>query len=140
MEIANEFLESSKEHKNIQDFLEYIENLILEISSHSNELKNNRGVVLTTMHSAKGLEFEAVFVISCIDGIIPHKKSKSDFEIEEERRLFYVALTRAKKILYISILKTKHENIVKKSRFLNKLIKNKGDIKWKTITMKKEEK
>lgn len=122
-EIADEFLDSSKEHTNIAEFLTHIENISEELNYKIKQNKNNKGVVLTTMHSAKGLEFEAVFVIGCIEGIIPHEKSKSNLQIEEERRLFYVALTRAKKILYISILKTKHETAVKPSRFLNKLIK-----------------
>ena len=122
-EIADEFLDSSKEHEEIADFLIHIENISAQLQDYAMQNKNNKGVVLTTMHSAKGLEFEVVFVIGCIDGIIPHEKSKSTLHIEEERRLFYVALTRAKKILYISILKTKHDDIAKPSRFLEKLIK-----------------
>ncbi len=122
-EIAEEFLESSKEHKDILQFLTYIDDMSIKLKEYQKNTKNNKGVVLSTIHSAKGLEFEAVFVISCIEGIIPHEKSKSEQEIEEERRLFYVALTRAKKILYISILKTKYSLDAKPSRFLKNLIK-----------------
>lgn len=123
IELTEEILESSKGYENISDYLFHIENVNTEFQKNMTENKNSSGVVLTTMHSAKGLEFDAVFVIGCIDGIIPHEKSKSTESIEEERRLFYVALTRAKKILYISILKTKYENISKPSRFLKNLIK-----------------
>lgn len=123
-EIAQEFLDSSKEYSDIKEFLLHIENVSEEFKQKNKQNSlDNKGIVLTTMHSAKGLEFEAVFVVGCIEEIIPHKKSKSNFEIEEERRLFYVALTRAKRILYISILKTKHDTLVKPSRFLNNLIK-----------------
>lgn len=122
-EIAAEFLDSSKEYDKIEDFIIHIENVTTQMKEYYKKGTNNKGVVLTTMHSAKGLEFEVVFVIGCIEGIIPHEKSKSNIHIEEERRLFYVALTRAKKILYLSILKTKYESIAKPSRFLEKLIK-----------------
>ncbi|WP_250277418.1 ATP-dependent helicase [[Clostridium] colinum] len=121
LEISNEILESSKGYDNLENFLDYLNNIKNEIIKK--DKNNQKGVVLTTMHSAKGLEFDVVFVIGCIDGVIPHEKSKTYEEIEEERRLFYVALTRAKKLLYISILKTKYDNNVIPSRFLNKLIK-----------------
>lgn len=129
IEITDEFLDSAKFHKDNIEFLNYIDNICNKITGFHKNNEENQGVILTTMHSAKGLEFEVVFVISCIEGIIPHKKSKSEEEIEEERRLFYVALTRAKRLLYISILKIKHENNVKFSRFLNKLIKKEGRFK-----------
>lgn len=124
-EIANEILESSKLYENILDYLTHVEDINMELSQSYKNQDEQKGIVLTTMHSAKGLEFEVVFVIGCIEGIIPHQKSKSNDEIEEERRLFYVALTRAKTLLYISILNTKYENKAVPSRFLNKLIKNK---------------
>ena len=54
-----------------------------------------------TMHSSKGLEFETVFIVDVNEDITPHKKALLPEDIEEERRLFYVALTRAKKYLYI---------------------------------------
>jgi DNA helicase-2/ATP-dependent DNA helicase PcrA len=59
-------------------------------------------LVLSTIHSAKGLEWDAVYVIHAADGNIPSDMStKNADEIEEERRLFYVALTRAKNWLYV---------------------------------------
>ena len=81
------------------------------------------GVVLSTMHSVKGLEFDIVFVTSAVEGVIPYEKSKSFDEIEEERRLFYVAITRAKKLLFISIVKSRYEQEVKPTRFLKNIIK-----------------
>ncbi len=121
-EILNEILESTKGFNNIQDYLNHIDNMKQEVLKKQKN-NNQKGVVLTTMHSAKGLEFETVFVISCIEGIIPHERSKNSLEIEEERRLFYVALTRAKTLLYISIIETKYEIKVLPSRFLKNLIK-----------------
>jgi len=59
-------------------------------------------VPLLTIHSAKGLEFDVVFVVGCEEGLIPHISSRSAKELEEEKRLFYVALTRAKSMVYLS--------------------------------------
>lgn len=123
VEITREILETSKGYDSIEKYLKNIDNIKTEINKKYKNKDNQKGVVLTTMHSAKGLEFDVVFVISCVDGIIPHEKSKTKEEIEEERRLFYVALTRAKTLLHISILKTKYDNNMIPSRFLKKLIK-----------------
>ena len=52
---------------------------------------------LVTMHGSKGLEYDAVFLPCCMEGVVPHKKSKNQAALEEERRMFYVGITRAKK-------------------------------------------
>ena len=75
------------------------------------------------MHSAKGLEFDTVFLISSVEGVIPHEKSKTDFELEEELRLFYVGLTRAKNRLFVSVIENRYEAPVKVSRFLSSIVK-----------------
>jgi len=59
-------------------------------------------VPLLTIHSAKGLEFDVVFVVGCEEGLLPHISAQSGRELEEEKRLFYVALTRAKSMVYLS--------------------------------------
>ena len=61
----------------------------------------NDGVRIITMHSSKGLEFQNVFIPDLTEGNIPAKQAVSSEEIEEERRLFYVAMTRAKRRLYL---------------------------------------
>ena len=64
--------------------------------------KDKPAVSLMTMHKSKGLEFEAVYVIGCEENICPHERSIKDGEIEEERRIMYVAMTRAKKRLRLT--------------------------------------
>jgi DNA helicase-2/ATP-dependent DNA helicase PcrA len=59
-------------------------------------------VTLTTLHRVKGLEFDAVFVVGCEDGLLPISHAKTDTEVEEERRLLYVGLTRARLHLWVS--------------------------------------
>jgi len=84
--------------KAIEQFLENI-----ALASDQDEVDQNQAVVnLMTMHAAKGLEFDIVFIVGMEDGIFPHSRSKNSFEeLEEERRLCYVALTRAKEQLYL---------------------------------------
>lgn len=80
-------------------------------------------VTLATMHSAKGLEFPIVFVISANEGITPHRKAKKGPELEEERRLFYVAMTRAKNHLHILYLEELYRKPVQISRFVEEIRK-----------------
>ena len=82
----------------LEEFLAEI-SLVSDIEEHKN---NNEVVTLMTVHSAKGLEFDYVFIIGLEEGIFPHNNSLFDTEsLEEERRLCYVAITRAKKHLYL---------------------------------------
>ena len=76
-----------------------------------------------TMHGAKGLEFDTVFVIGANEKIMPYKKAETVDEIEEERRLFYVAMTRAKKRLVISYTKEKNGKKMEASRFVGEVLK-----------------
>lgn len=73
--------------------------------------KSKDGITLSTMHRAKGLEWDYVFIINCVDGTIPHSNAMTPEEIEEERRLFYVAMTRAKGFLYLSAYKEDGKDI-----------------------------
>jgi DNA helicase-2/ATP-dependent DNA helicase PcrA len=88
-----------------ETFKEFIENIVLydEEYCKSMEVENDEGFVqIITMHSAKGLEFKNVLIVGANQGIVPHKLSMDTPEhIEEERRLFYVAMTRAKENLFI---------------------------------------
>lgn len=84
--------------------------------------KPQEGVKLMTIHAAKGLEFKTVFLIGANEGQIPYKKAKTDKETEEERRLFYVAMTRAKDTLKISYVKTKNGKETAPSRFVDELL------------------
>ena len=126
-EVLDEIQEAAKGYDKIEDYLTHTENVILEMKEKKkiSDITSN-GVVLSTMHSAKGLEFDVVFVTSAVEGVIPYEKNKSADEIEEERRLFYVAITRAKKLLFISIVKSRYEQAVEPTRFLKKIIKT-GD-------------
>ena len=75
------------------------------------------GVILSTIHGVKGMEFKNVFIINCVEETIPHKSSIED-NLEEERRLFYVAITRAIKNLYVFSPKTIRGKFSDVSRFI----------------------
>ena len=80
------------------------------------QINNNATILIMTMHASKGLEFDCVFIPDLYEGNIPYRLSKSKEEIEEERRVFYVAMTRAKEKLYLYGLHTfsKKKTIFKK--------------------------
>ncbi len=99
-ELANVFKEVPPGFEGLVLFLE---SLTLDNSMlGSKDPADQEGVTLMTMHTTKGLEFDRVFVVGLEEGIIPGEKSVEASDIEEERRLFYVAVTRARKELYLS--------------------------------------
>ncbi len=88
--------------KNFSDLSKFINSMILGGS----EMSEGEGVNLLSVHASKGLEFKEVYVIDLMDGRFPNRKLMSKGgSLEEERRLFYVAVTRAKDILYLSFAK-----------------------------------
>mgnify|MGYP000785807241 CR=1 FL=1 len=70
------------------------------------------------MHCSKGLEYKVVFVVDVCEGVIPYNKAVQDYQIEEERRLFYVGMTRAKESLTICSVKKMRGKEVELSRFI----------------------
>ena len=134
IEILNELESSATNFKTIQEYLEHIERVKSEIVDNKNNKEGTAsgillfridGVIFTTMHSAKGLEFKNVYIIGANEGTIPHEKSyeiddeeKKNDQIEEERRLMYVAITRAEENICISSPINKYGKRVSKSRFV----------------------
>jgi len=80
----------------------FLENITLDSDREDEKENTGDAVTLITMHSCKGLEFPHVFVVGLEDGLLPHSRSKVEGTLDEERRLFYVAVTRAMLTLTIS--------------------------------------
>ena len=80
----------------------FLENVTLDSDREEDEEQAGEAVTLITMHSCKGLEFPQVYVVGLEDGLLPHTRSIDEETMDEERRLFYVAITRAKKCLTLS--------------------------------------
>jgi DNA helicase-2/ATP-dependent DNA helicase PcrA len=98
LENLHELISSTREKVNVEEFLEEI-----ALQADTDDLGPENQVVLMTLHSAKGLEFPCVFLVGCEEGIFPHNRALIDpAELEEERRLAYVGLTRARERLFVT--------------------------------------
>lgn len=124
-EKAEEYIKKGKEFEkfcekfmSVGDMQKYIQEYAQTIKEPS---KEQNGIQLMTIHASKGLEFQKVFLPECNEGIIPSEQSKTKAQIEEERRMFYVAMTRAKKGLFLFCGKEKTGKGAP-SRFLNPLL------------------
>ena len=123
MDIVHEIEERAKEFKTIEDWFSHIEEYGENLRRQAeHRAPSQNAVQLLTMHGAKGLEFHTVFVIAANEDICPYKKAETTEEVEEERRLFYVAMTRAKKRLVISYSKERNGKKMKQSRFVGELL------------------
>lgn len=124
----NEFISSAAEYEeeNSDDTIfDYLENLSLLSDLDKTEDKDN-SVSLMTMHAAKGLEFPIVFVVGLDEGLFPGKRSIDEGNVEEERRLFYVGITRAREKLFLTSSKSRRNYgkpiFYKPSRFVDEII------------------
>ena len=100
LENLKELLRAMQDYDNLQSFLEHV-----ALATSIDQEWDGAKITLMTMHAAKGLEFDVVFLPGWEEGLFPHQKSleeKGDFALEEERRLAYVGITRAKKEAYLS--------------------------------------
>lgn len=123
MDVLDEIQESARDFLSMDGWLEYIDRYTAELAE-----KNRTGsmipdsVTLTTMHSAKGLEYAYVFIMDAAERMTPHRKSVDNDNIEEERRLFYVAVTRAKYGLYIYVPQKIFGKNMNVSRFVQEML------------------
>ncbi|MBS4981574.1 MAG: ATP-dependent helicase [Lachnospiraceae bacterium] len=126
-EMIREMEERAKEFKTIEEWFAHIETYTVELKQQAVTRTEDRNVLsLMTFHSAKGLEYDTVFIIGANEDVTPYKKAELPEEIEEERRMFYVAMTRAKKHLTISYVREKNGKAMEQSRFLGELLQNRS--------------
>lgn len=124
-EVMAEIEEAAKAFTSVEEWFTHVEEYTETLRAKEKERNRPRpGVRLMTIHASKGLEFKQVFLIEANEGRIPYQKAKTDKEIEEERRLFYVAMTRAKDFLKICYVKIKNGKEVTPSRFVDELLKS----------------
>ena len=120
LETMVELQESAKGFQTFEEWFSYMEQYRSELE-HQKQQRNKRdidGVMLATMHSSKGLEYEVVILPDVNEGITPYKRAVSEEELEEERRMFYVAMTRAKQQLHIFSILRLHGKAMDVSRFV----------------------
>lgn len=122
IEVLDALQESAKDFETMEDWFEHIAAYTEELKQQAarrNQVED--AVSLSTMHSVKGLEYEMVLIPDVNEGVTPHHKAVLDADIEEERRLFYVAVTRAKKYLGIFSTKERYSKAQDPSRFMKEI-------------------
>lgn len=127
----NELEESAKPFATYEEWFRHMEEYKEELERQSKDRRMDDGnrVTMATMHSAKGLEYLVVFAVDVNEGITPHRKATLDEDIEEERRLFYVALTRAKEFLNVYWVRERYNKEMTVSRFVGEILMNRNGIK-----------
>lgn len=127
--ILDELQEEAKNHSDFDEWFDYIQQYGEELKDQAgksqamlNGQEPEDAVVIMTMHGAKGLEYECVFIPDVNEGVTPHNKAVLDSDMEEERRMFYVAMTRAKHYLHIYYVKERFNKEVDVSRFVEEIV------------------
>lgn len=126
-EVLNEMQEGAKDFKTFEAWFAHIEEYTKALNDQAKEQNRvSNAVTFTTLHSSKGLEFANVFIIDINEGIIPHRKAILDADMQEERRMFYVGMTRAKEHLHMYSIRERYGKNLMPSVFLENL---KQDVK-----------
>lgn len=113
----------AKDFETIEGWLSHIAcyDAVMEKAAADRQKDTVDAVNIVTMHASKGLEWKLVILPDVNEGVVPHKKAVTDAELEEERRMFYVAMTRAKELLFLFYIQEKEAGNFLPSRFLNEL-------------------
>ncbi|MCI5952410.1 MAG: ATP-dependent helicase [Anaerostipes sp.] len=122
-DVAEEIQESAKGYEDFTSWMRYIDGFSKELEErrHTRGKEEKSGIMLSTMHAAKGLEYDTVFILDVVEDMIPYKKAVKSADIAEECRMLYVAMTRAKKHLYMMLPKEHNNKKCQISRFLNEV-------------------
>ena len=130
LEIINEIAEAAKGFASYEEWFKHIEDYGRELAHQAGRNKKlDNALELCTMHSSKGLEYKIVYITDAVEGVTPHNKAVLDEDIEEERRLFYVAATRAKDELNVYWIKERFNKPVEMSRFVGEMLTDYDEIK-----------
>ncbi len=118
-DILEELQEDARGYESCEAWFRHVDEMRREWKEQAAKRENTGPAVrLSTLHGAKGLEFEAVFILDVNEKIMPYKKAVLEADLEEERRMFYVGMTRAKQRLYLFWSRKIHNKEMEPSRFL----------------------
>ena len=125
-EVLEELQESTKEYHSLPEWMDFTVSYTEELKKKQErkQQENTDSISIMTLHGAKGLEYDLVMIPDLNEGQVPYKKAVLDEEIEEERRMLYVGMTRAKKQLYLSYVKEMRSKQVQPSCFLQEILEN----------------
>ncbi len=119
MDVLDRLHESARGYASVDSWTAYMEDYARELKEQARKQKQKtEGVTLATLHSVKGLEYDTVYILNVNEGSIPYRKAVLPDAIEEERRLFYVGMTRARKNLNLCFVRRRYETECEPSRFL----------------------
>ncbi len=122
LEKLDELQEGTKGYRDFDEWFTHIEEYTEELKRQSEKQRENKnGVLLATLHSAKGLEFQKVYIVDVNEGVMPYKKAVLEADIEEERRMFYVGITRAREKLKLCSVKKLNNHETEISRFIREM-------------------
>ncbi|MCI9545162.1 MAG: ATP-dependent helicase [Lachnospiraceae bacterium] len=122
-EMADRIQESAMEYETFDQWQAHMEDYTIRLQEQAARMEQKpQGVTLSTLHSVKGLEYDKVWILNVNEGTIPYKKAKLEAEIEEERRLFYVGMTRSRKELTLCHVRRQFEKEMERSHFLDEVI------------------
>lgn len=127
LEILDEIQQGAKPFRSMEEWYEHLQEYKTRLEEQRGKKERSEdAIMLATLHSSKGLEFQEVFLVDVNDGIIPHRKANIEADFEEERRLFYVGMTRAKDRLHLFYTKERYGKEVQPSPFLEPLLEEKS--------------
>ena len=119
LEILDRIHESTRGMKNLKQWEDYIEDYTEKLNEQAKRQRDRKeGVTVSTLHAVKGLEYDIVYILNVNEGSIPYRKAVLAESVEEERRLFYVGMTRARRKLVLAYVNRQYEKEREPSRFL----------------------
>ncbi len=121
LETLEELQESTKEYQSLEEWMAFTEAYTEELKQKQQtgrKQPDKDGVAVMTLHGSKGLEYDLVIIPDLNEGLIPYKKAVLEAELEEERRMLYVGMTRAKRELHMYYVRTLRSKCAEPSRFL----------------------
>ena len=123
LERLDELQELSRGYRTAEEWFRHIEEYKETLAEEARRAQQEKsGVSISTLHSVKGLEYDCVYILDVNEGVMPYQKAVLTEDIEEERRMFYVGMTRARKQLTLCTVKERFDKKMEPSRFLEELL------------------
>lgn len=123
-QILDELAESARNYRTLPEWMEAMDRYrekLLEEKQQRQVSEKRRSVMISTLHASKGMEYNSVYILDVNEGIIPYKKAVLSADLEEERRMFYVGMTRARNDLHIFSVQQRYDKNVEPSRFISEI-------------------
>ncbi|MEE0955015.1 MAG: ATP-dependent helicase [Eubacterium sp.] len=120
-QILDELAESARNYKSLQEWTDAMDRYrdrLQEEKKQKSDTDARKGVMISTLHASKGMEYNSVYILDVNEGIIPYKKAVLSADMEEERRMLYVGMTRAKEDLHIYSVRERYDKRIEPSRFI----------------------